>query len=241
MITAAAICIALTLWSAFWFWSAVLTVRPGAVLTQWQENSKDNAKAEVKEEVQEENLKEEYNHALALKMIARLEQSIAINSLDANSHLLMASYYEILANNTPSEYDKFTTLAAMSYQQATHHQPSWDYAWAKRASFYSNQQSINQAAVEQALSKAILFGPYERKAQEILIPLIFKHWPLLFDNKKNELQATKIIKHALKYSYANLALDSAKKYHRLIEIEPLLTKQWHKNRIKKYLREAAND
>ena len=238
MITAAAICIALTLWSALWFWSAVLTVRPEAVLTQWQENSNDNAKAEVKAE----NLKEEYNQALALKMIARLEQSIAINSLDANSHLLMASYYEILANNTPSEYEKFTKLAATSYQQATHHQPSWDYAWAKQARFYSNRLPINQTAVEHALSKAMLFGPYEQKNQEILIPLIFKHWSLLFENKKNHNQAIKIIRHALKfYKHAHLTLDSAKKYQRLIEIEPLLTQQWHKNRLKKYLREAVYD
>lgn len=206
-------------------------------MSQWQESSENNAKAEVKAE----NLKEVYNHTLALKMIARLEQSIAINALDANSHLLMALYYEILANNTPSEYEKFTKLAEKSYQQATYHQPSWDYAWAKRAKFYSNQKTINLTAVEHALSKAILFGPYELKNKEILIPLIFKHWPLLFNNKQNEAQATKLIKHALKYSFANLVLGSAKKYHRLTEIQPLLTKQWHKNRIKKYLREAAND
>lgn len=227
-------------------------MRPEAVLTQWQENIKANEKskaAQIKAGIvqsanSEENtasIEEEYNPALALKMVARLNQSLDINPLDANSHLLIASYYQLLANNTPGEYKKFTMLAAASYQQAIQHQPTWDYAWAKQANFYSNQLPINQAAVELALSKAVLFGPFERKTQEILIPLIFKHWPLLFDNKKNQEQSIKVIKHALKYSYANLTLTSAKKYQRLTEIEPLLTKQWHKNRIKKYLREAAND
>ena len=217
------------LWSLLWFWSSVLTVRPEAVITQWEQN------------------KEEINQALAVTMIARLKQSIAINPLDANSHLLMARYYEALINielnnkgNTkPNQY---TELAEQEYKNAIKHQPSWDYAWGKLANFYSNQEQLNEANLMHALSKAMLLGPYERKNQSVIIPLLFKHWQLIESNKQDLAQATKIIKHALKYhTHALLTLNSAKKYNQLSTLAPMLTKKWHKNRLNKYLKEVAND
>ena len=222
-----------TLWSALWFYSSVLTVRPESVISQWEQNTKDKA--------------EEINQVLALKMITRLKQSIAINPLDANSHLLLARYYEALTSNKPrikenNELNQYTKLAELEYKIAIKHQASWDYAWAKQANFYSNQPELNTEPFMHALSKAMLLGPYERKTQAVIIPLLFKHWPLIANNKQAQTQATKIIKHALKYgTYAHLTLNSAKKYQRLAELSPLLTKQWHKNRLKKYLREAANE
>ena len=203
------------------FWSSVITVRPEAIITQWEQN------------------KEELNQALAITMIARLKQSIAINPLDANSHLLLARYYEALANSEPSQYAE---LAEKAYKIAIKHQPSWNYAWAKLALFYSDQQQLNEINLMHALSKAMLLGPYERENQKVIIPLLFKHWSLITNNKQAQTQATKIIKHALRYNtHAHLTLNSAKKYQRLTELSPLLTKQWHKNRLKKYLREATNE
>lgn len=203
------------------FWSSVITVRPEAIITQWEQN------------------KEEINQALAITMIARLKQSIAINPLDANSHLLLARYYEALTNSEPSQY---TELAEKTYKIAIKHQPSWDYAWAKLALFYSDQQQFNEINLMHALSKTMLLGPYERENQKVIIPLLFKHWSLIANNKQAQTQAIKIIKHALKYhTHALLTLNSAKKYQRLTELSPLLTKQWQKNRLKKYLRETANE
>jgi len=237
-IIVAAICIIFALWSALWFWSAVLTVRPEAVITQWQQSADQN--------------KEAIEPVLALKMIARLKQSIAINPLDANSHLLMAKYYQMLASTHPEtspstnanvNTNQYTALAEQAYKKAIKHQPSWDYAWSELANFYSNQQPLNETKLITALSNAMILGPYESKSQQILIPLIFKHWPLITNNKqsKSQAQATKIIKHALKYSNALLTLNSAKKNQQLTTLAPLLTKQWHKNFAKKYLKEAAND
>jgi len=229
-IIAAIICSAFALWSVLWFWSAVLTVRPEAVITQWEEN------------------KENVDEKLANNMITRLKRSIAINPLDANSHLLMARYYEFLTHSHPSTRpnnnitNQYTQLAALEYKRAVQHQASWDYAWAKQANFYSNQPELNINAFKHSLSKAMLFGPYERKTQEVIIPLIFKHWPLLVNNKQQQYQAAKVIKHALKhYTHALLTLNSAKKYNQLPTLAPMLTQKWHKNRLKKYLREAAND
>ncbi len=180
-------------------------------------------------------------------MIARLKQSIAINPLDANSHLLMARYYEALTNSEPNSKAitkpiHYTELAEQEYKSAIKHQPSWDYAWGKLANFYSKQEQSNEINLMHALSKAMLLGPYERKNQEVIIPLIFKHWSLIAKNKQERIQAIKIIKHALKYStHVHLTLNSAKKYLQLTTLAPMLTKKWHKNRLKKYLREAAND
>jgi len=240
-ITAAIICIIFALWSATWFWASVLTVRPEAVITQWEQN------------------KEKPNQELALSMISRLNTSIDINPLDANTHLLLARFYEKLADldfadladladienaanvesNSPNQYNK---LAELEYKNAIKNQPSWDYAWGKLANFYSNQQPLNNANIMNALSKAMLLGPYERKNQKVIIPLIFKHWPLIASNKEELIQATKIIKHALKYhTHALLTLNSAKKHQQLNTLAPMLTKKWHKNRLNKYLRETKND
>ena len=218
-------CITFALGSMILFWSSVITVRPEAVITQWEQN------------------KEEIDQALAITMIARLKQSIAINPLDANSHLLLARYYETLTNSeTNSKPNQYTELAEQSYKIAIKHQPSWDYAWAKLASFYSDQQQLNEINLMHALSKAMLLGPYERENQKVIIPLLFKHWSLIANNKQAQTQATKIIKHALRYyNHTHLTLNSAKKYQRLTELSPLITKQWQKNRLKKYVREAADD
>lgn len=207
------------MWSLLWFWSSVLTVRPEAVITQWEKN------------------KEEFNQELAVKMIARLKQSIAINSLDANSYLLMAKYYETLTKNKLGQYAE---LAELAYKNAIKHQPSWDYAWARLAQFYSNQQPINEINLMHALSKSILLGSYERKSQKIIIPLLFKHWPL-FTNKEH-VQANKIIKQALTYNpHAILTLKSARKYQQLRTLEPLLKQEWHKDRMRYYLRHSVNE
>ncbi|HBY86826.1 MAG TPA: hypothetical protein DEO86_13240 [Colwellia sp.] len=218
-------CIIFALGSVILFWSSVITVRPEAIITKWEQN------------------KEEVNQALAISMIARLNQSIAINPLDANSHLLLARYYEALTNTeTNSETNQYTEFAEQSYKIAIKHQPSWDYAWAKLANFYSNQQPPNKINLMHASSKAMLLGPYERESQKVIIPLLFKHWPLITNNKLAQAQATKIIKHALKHhTHALLTLNSAKKYNQLTTLAPMLTKKWHKNRLKKYLREATND
>jgi hypothetical protein len=212
--------LAFTLWSVFWFWSLVLIVRPEAVITEWERNNN-----------------EDIEQVLALKMLTRLEQSIVINPLDANSHLLMARYYEALAHNKQkNKLNTYSKHAEQAYKLATQHQPSWDYSWAREANFYSNEPKLNEKAFIHAISKAMLLGPYERKTQEIIISLIFKHWILLSKNKS--AQITKIIKHALKYdTNAPLVISSAIKYQQLAELRPLLTKKWQKNRLKKALRE----
>lgn len=237
-IIAAVICLIFALWSILWFWSAVLTVRPEKVITQWEEKK--------------ENIEPE----LAQTMITRLKQSIAINPIDANSYLLMAKYYQLLEHsekeaNTEANIEAnieenkntspYNTLAEQAYINAIKHQPSWDYAWAELAQFYSNQQTLNEAKLKTALSNAMLLGPYENKSQLILIPLIFKHWPLIANNKKDQRQAIELINHAFKYANAQLILNSAKKHQKLTILAPLLTKQWHKNVAIKFLKETDND
>jgi len=218
-------CIIFALGSILLFWSSVITVRPEAVITQWEKD------------------KEDINQALAIKMIARLKQSIAINPLDANSHLQLARYYEALTNNEANtKPNQYTELAEQEYKNAIKQQASWDYAWASLASFYSNQQPLNEINLMHALAKAMLLGPYERENQQKIIPLIFKHWSLIENNKQTQTQATKIIKHTLRFdTHSLLTFNSASKYQELAELAPMLTKQWHKNRLKKYLRESANE
>jgi hypothetical protein len=163
----------------------------------------------------------------------------------------MARYYEVLTHNQQKKQpdntsnDKvsdYSKLAEQEYKIAIAHQPSWDYAWAKLARFYSNKSKFNEAYFMKALSKSMLLGPYEKKNQEMIIPLIFKHWPKLFNNIKTQQQATKIIKHAIKYhTNALLTLDTAAKYHRLSELRLILSQKWYRKQLNRYLRAKSNE
>jgi hypothetical protein len=235
-ISAGLICLALALCSALWLWSSVLTVRPEQVISQWE---KDQTTINIE---------------MAESFIPRLERSIALNPLDANTSFLLARLYELLAK-TQNKH-KYSTLAENGYKAAIKKQPTWDYAWAKLANFYSNLVDINSATksqmsqiahsqkLTQALMQAIKLGPYEDKNQKLIIPLIFKHWFILQAETANRNQLQKqvkaTIKHALKYhSNALLTLDSAKKYNKLEELGPLLEQKWHINRLNKYKKQLA--
>jgi hypothetical protein len=209
----AIICVIFTLWTLLWLWSSILTIAPEAIITEW-----------------EQSYTKEINQPIALEMLEQLKISIIINPFDANSHLLLARYYEALTYNKRAE---------KAYINATAYQPSWDYAWARKANFYSNLPKLNPNIFMHALSKAMLLGAYETKNQHVIVPLIFKHWSLLSNNKA---QAIKIIKHSLKFhTYATFVLQAANKYQHLATISPLITKKWQKNQLKKYLEETKND
>lgn len=225
-IIAAVICLFFALWSILWFWSAVLTVRPEAVINQWEKTQQETA--------QKDQTQNTIDEALANTMIDRLKQSLAINPLDANSHLLLARFYEQLANiNTTKQYLK---LAEQSYKLATLHQPNWDYAWARLANFYSKNKQDYLAI--NAINNAIETGPFERDSQEIIIPLLFKYWT---NNKTNSTlnykKAKEVIQHIMKFHiHTQLAINSARTYG---ELSTLLHLAYYKNHqliIKKLLK-----
>jgi len=210
------ICFIFSIWSALWFVTSVLTLRPETLITQW--------------EIQPEKLDTE----LADKMIIRLKRSVKLNPINAKTHLLLAKYYEILSNNNP----EYKNLAEQTYKNTIEHQPTLDYAWARLANFYSKQETIDKNKLLYALSNSMLIGPYERENQKVIIPLIFKHWNLIAESKQNTYQATKIIKHGLHYgTHSKIILHSAKNYQQLAVLAPMLTKKWHKDFVYKHLKE----
>jgi hypothetical protein len=219
------VCLVLAIWSVLWFWASILTVRPEKIVTQWEQG------------------KLIFDEQLASELIAPLKQSLAINSLDANTQMILARIYERLANNSDKKQLDYNALAEQQYNKAILNQPTWDYAWARLANFYNRQQTTNTINREElvvgALTKAIDLGPYETNTQKMTIPLIFEHWKLLASSK-NGAQMEKVIQHALKYhTNALLTLDSAKQHEKLDVLEPLLSQQWHINRLKKYRNEIA--
>jgi hypothetical protein len=134
-ILACLLCLALTLWAALWSWSELVTVRPANLLTQWQQNPA------------------KFDQTLATSLLPRLKQSLAVNTGDANSYLLLAEVYQLIAeygemasdefnkqNTPPQKMQKqsYLDLAELNYKKAIQHQPTWHYAWAKLALFYSD-------------------------------------------------------------------------------------------------------
>jgi hypothetical protein len=227
-ITAGIICMALAFWAALWLWSSVLTVRPAKLIDQWQQKPA------------------EFDQAIATSLLPRLKQSLAFNASDANSYLLMAGLYQLLAEDGGEVGDKpnnqqqdYFDLAELNYKKAIQQQPTWDYAWAKLALFYSNNYSKEKLAM-QSLNQAMLLGPYENETQKKVILLIFKHWQNISQEPAQHTQALKIIRHAVKFNtHSHFTLDVAKKFNKLDELEPLLSQQRHKKRLTKYKKELA--
>lgn len=221
-IIAAIICMSIALWSALWFWSSVLIVRPEVVIMQWEQN-----KVGIDQE-------------LAVKMIARLKQSILLNPMDANSHFILARFYEqLVISETNKKPQKHIRLAENEYKEAISSEPTNGYLWARLANFYSIISPINQKLIN-ALDLAIQYRKYERETQEVIIPLLLKHWYEL--PIKTQHQSKNLIRHAFKHPIsARSLLLQAKKTNTLIIITPLLTKKRHKTWADKYQKQLANE
>jgi hypothetical protein len=227
-ISAGLICLALALCSALWLWSSVLTVRPEKLLSQWQQKPA------------------EFDKALATSLLPRLKQSLAFNASDANSYFLLAGLYQLLAEHGGETGDKpnnqqqdYFDLAEANYKKALQQQPTWDYAWAKLASFYNNNNYQVKLTLP-VLNQAMLLGPYELETQKILIPLIIEHWAFVSEVPAMSEQAEKILRQSLKFgTNARLVLEAAKQFNKLDELTTLVTTHSHINRLKKYKKEHA--
>jgi hypothetical protein len=236
------ICLALTLYSALWFWSSVLTVRPAQLLSQWQHKPA------------------EFDQALAIKLIPRLKQSLSFNAGDASTYLLLAELYQMLAAHEAvssgylEQTQSYLHLAEDNYKKAIQHQPTWDYAWAKLATFYDQQLTENAVKGNQlekqshakpfsntqnrtfllmswSLKRSIKLGPYESNTQRLILPLIFKHFELL----PNKSSINKVLKHTFTFKKnASLALALAKKFKRLDVVAPFLVSENQKKIYNRY-------
>jgi hypothetical protein len=235
------ICIVLVIGSTLYFWSALITIRPLKIVTAWEQNGSA------------------FEQTLAIQLIPRLEQSIAVNPLRAESYLTLARLYDQLAHNdglvdkdigdktdrtnisTQNQQLKqsYLNLAEVNYKNAIQQQPTWDYAWARLAAFYSHNNKQQKLTLH-VLNQAMLLGPYENETQKLIIPLIFEHGALVVEIAANREQAEKIVRHALKFNtHDRLVLSVAKQFNKLDELAPLLSKQGHKNHLQKYQQELA--
>jgi len=213
------VCLVLAIWSALWFWASLLTVRPEIIVTKWEQG------------------KIGFDEQLAKDLVVPLKQSLSLNSLDANTHLILARIYEQLANNDEEKQQAYNELAEQQYNTAILNNPTWDYAWARFATFYNEQELATLANREEKIARtliqAISLGPYEEKTQTLTIPIIFEHWDLLSSSENNP-QIEKTIKHALKHNENSLlTLESAKIHNKLDNLEPLISKKWQLNLLKK--------
>lgn len=210
-------CIIFALWSALWFYSSVLTVRPEKVITQWEKKLKI------------------VDETLLNRMITRLKLSLLLNPTDANTHFILARFYEQLAvteTDTDKKLQKYIQLAEYEYKKAISKQPSNGYLWAKLANFYSVTSQVDQV-IFNALYLAIEYRKYERETQEVIIPLLLKYWDKLPNKIKNHSE--NLIRHAFKHRInASSLILQAKSTKTLTIINPLLTKKWHKDLVITY-------
>lgn len=208
-------CIGLAFWCLLWAWASLTTVRAEQVITQWEENKAPFS-------VEESHIFE-----------SRLLSSLKLNSLSANTHLLLARLYEQQAINIFDQSQRNTIEnAEKHYLLALKKQPTWDYAWAKMANYYSNfYEQLNaygniniEKQLQEAINQTIFVGPYERESQRVIIPLLFKHWDFIASSPTIKKQAVKVLINSTSfYNFQHLTLKAAKTYNKIHVLKPLLS------------------
>jgi len=184
------------------FRTDIVTVLPKNLVHQWEKHLKP------------------FSYQQAIQMIKRLDDSTKIQ----DHNLLKAKILEHLAKNTnePIKREKFYIQAKKHYFSNTIIEPTKAINWAKIA--YINNLYFKKNKQEKVLSNlflAIKLGPYEPKNQRVIMPLIFKYWSDIKENKDILIITKSIIKHCLTYKInADIIYRSAKKYNVII---PLIT------------------
>ena len=214
MILVSLIFLSLGIWVTLLSWAEVLTIRPQKVLHQLETS-------------------DDFSSTLVDKMLSRLKKSTEINPKSANGHFLLAQYYEYLyrKNNNNLNYKQ---LAENEYITAIGLQPTWEKPWAKLALFYDKQDDINKTQF--VLEKAIFLAPFEYNSQDILLPLIFKHWDYLHSSLKNEVQIKRILEHISKFNKKKYLAFKSALYSKNTEImelvESIITDKKHKEQLR---------
>ena len=114
-------CLVLSCWCLLWAWASLTTIKVEKNIIQWEQN------------------KAPFSAEQSITFELRLKRSLSLNPLSANTHLLLARLYEQQAiNQLDSTQIQNINNAEKHYLLALKKQPTWDYAWAKLAHFYSN-------------------------------------------------------------------------------------------------------
>lgn len=225
-------CIALAFWCLLWAWASLTTIKVEKTIIQWELN------------------KSPFSIEESQAFESRLHRSLKLNSLSANTHLLLARLYQLQAINLLDENQKNKIdNAEKHYLSALKKQPSWDYAWAKLANFYSDfyqNLEVTHKKIEQqllsAINQTIFNGPYERESQRIIIPLLFKHWDLISSSSTNKTQAEKVLLHSTEYrDNRHLAFKASKTYNKIHVLIPLLSDINHIKILSKYQKQLEKE
>lgn len=228
--------VGLSLWALSMAWASIITVRAEKTIIEWEQGKKA------------------FNLEASYSFENRLKYSVSINTLNANSHLLLARLYEHRALKTTDKNKQYKdlVLAEKHYINTIEKQPSSYYTWARLAYFYNkyiNQIIINkkstvpeQQLIINTIIQAINLGAFEAKSQRILIPLIFQHWDVLFNKEHVKPELLRIIKTPFKNSTNLLmVLNEAKKHNKLYTLKPYVTAQWQKNFLKKHMKKTRKN
>lgn len=221
LIVVAIIFTLLSIWVCILALSEILTVRPQKTLIQLNKGN---------------NVEQE----LTIKMIDRLKFSISLNSHSANSHLLLAQFYNHLYQlKTENSEINYSELAEQEFKEATYLQPTWELAWANLTQFYYQNNDITKmlAALENSLS----LGPFEDETQKIIIPIIFTHWDLINNSNTNKIKIMKVLKHIFRFKknqYLTFKLALESKNIQIIKIvESLIPNNKYKEQLQQRLKE----
>ncbi|WP_077342089.1 hypothetical protein [Pseudocolwellia agarivorans] len=226
-------CVFLAFWCLLWAWASLTTIRVEQDITQWEQNKKTFS-------VEESHIFE-----------SRLLSSLKLNPLSANTHLLLGRLYEQQAINILDQSQRNTIESAEKhYVLALKKQPTWDYAWAKLANYYSHfYEQLNtygniniEKQLQEAINQTIFTGPYERKTQRVIIPLLFKHWSLIAGLPSTKKQAEKVLSQSTRYrENLDLTLKSAKTYNKIHVLKALLSDKKHIKILSKYQKQLEKD
>jgi len=171
--------------------------------------------------------------------VRRLEQSRALNALQANDAAELGRHYAWLAwrsQGMPGESAGYRSISRASYLDAIRIRPTWGFAWINYAEADLLARG-NNASTHFALRRAISLAPYEPKVQLKVLALGFSLWDSLSEDILEGIRDT--LKRAVRVGNdVDSIIRLAVQYKRVPDIADILTDKRHLDILEKLARPA---
>ncbi|MFA3791380.1 hypothetical protein AB6T38_09705 [Aliiglaciecola sp. SL4] len=199
--------------------SSILIVKPEQTISQWENK---NLPIDIE---QAESIISRLSRAEKLSLLPfKLTDKNKINELYSRLYLVLAEVEQSTANLQLAEYYAL---------KMTHSAPSHYLGWTLLAQ--SRITRLDYTWEDQsALSKSLRLGPFERKNQIRLIPIIVEHWERL--TSKNKLLANNMLRASLNELHMSRSVAlNMRQFKNTIPFKQLIANSKFKQRIMRVL------
>jgi hypothetical protein len=166
--------------------------------------------------------------------VRRLQQSRALNPLEANYAAELGRHYAWLAwriQGMPGKSAGYRSISRASYLDAIRIRPTWGFSWVNYAEADLLARG-NNTSTHLALRRAIALAPYEPKVQLKVLTLGFSLWDGLSEDIREGIRDT--LKRAVAIGNdVDLIIRLAVQTKRVSDVADILTEKRHLEALEK--------